>query len=126
MRSIYRRARMGNQVKTLGCRLLFPRNRTPVLVLVIAPLLLLHTLRAQSSQHPAAANQPATTADLSGAWTPVFPPEPNNPYGRPYMYFTKDVAPMLPWADERYKANRKGQGESRPDQGRADRDPTRY
>jgi hypothetical protein len=105
-------------------------NRRMVSILAVTAIIAASLIvRAQIAQQPAApAGQPAARVqDLSGVWDIINPPfDPNNPYARPALQFTKEAPSMQPWAEERYKANRKGQGEKRPDQGRADRDPTRY
>jgi hypothetical protein len=96
-------------------------NRRMVSILSMAAALLAFTplLLAQNPGQPAA---PAATPDLSGVWDYV-----SDPGGkRNFAYFSKEEPPMLPWAAERYKEVRKGQGEARPDYGRPDMDPSRY
>ena len=95
-------------------------NRLMVLtVLGVGALLAVSLPRlVKTAQRPAAAT---TTPDLSGVWSP--PPGAGGAMAS--LYFTREEPLMLPWAEERYKANRKGQGDVRPDHGRADRDPTR-
>jgi hypothetical protein len=102
-------------------------KRSIALVFVAAPLVLCAVLFAQTDQQPTAVTgQPTAVPDLSGPWNPYYPPDANNPYGRPFLYFTKEEPPMQLWAEESYKAIRKGESATLPDMGRTDLDPTRY
>src|SRR5258708_1736662 len=75
---------------------------------------------AQSAKRPPA----AALRDLSGVWG-VAPPAKDIASRILRLNFTIESPPMLPWAEERYKAARKGT-EDFPEIGRADMDPTQY
>jgi len=103
------------------------RRRVMSILAGTAMVLAAAGLQAETAPEPVVKDQtPGSIPDLAGAWDIYNPPDPGNPNGRPELYFTKQEPSMQPWAQERYKENRKGQGEFRPDHGRADKDPTRY
>ena len=105
------------------------RNWLTVSILAVTTIFAMSVVAHSQTPKPAAAGAASSMGDIAGTWThdrrnnaDVAPGQAP----RPYMYFTKEPIPMLPWAQEFYQAARKGQGELRPDFGRTDMDPSQY